>query len=69
MAVIIIILYAASAITSGLIVDLTSISEINFDNLTDVITFSNLAIILVPELVAIGAMASGGKIAHDIMGA
>ena len=64
-----IILYAASAITSGLIVDLTSISEINFDNLTDVITFSNLAIILVPELVAIGAMASGGKIAHDIMGA
>lgn len=69
MAVIIIILYAASAITSGLVVDLTSISEINFSNLNNVITFGNLAIILVPELVAIGAMASGGKIAHDIMGA
>ena len=69
MAVIIIILYAASAITSGLVVDLTSISEINFSNLNNVITFGNLAIILVPELVAIGAMASGGKIAQDIMGA
>lgn len=69
MAVIIIILFAASAITSGMVVNLSSITEITFDNLTDVITFGNLAIILVPELVAIGAMASGGKIAHDIMGA
>lgn len=70
MAVIIIILFAATAVTNGMINNLTSVgSEISFDNLTEVVSFSNLAIILVPELAAVGAMASGSKIAHDIMGA
>lgn len=69
MAVIIIILFAASAITNGMVANLSGITEITCSNLSDVISFKNLAIILVPELVAIGAMASGSKIAHDIMGA
>lgn len=69
MAVIVVILLVSSALTNGLVSNFTSITKITCDNLTSVLTLSNIAIILVPELVAVGAMASGNKVAHDVLGA
>ena len=69
MAAIIIILYAASALTSGMLTSIAEIEEITVKNLYKVITFKNLAVVLVPELAAVGGMASASRIAHDIMGA
>lgn len=69
MAVIIVILFAATAVTNGMVVNYADVSEITVDNLSTVMNFKNIAIMLVPELVAVGAMASGSKVAHDIMGA
>lgn len=69
MAVIIVILLAASALTSGMLTTLSDVTAITFGNVKNVVSFSNIVIIIVPQLVAIGAMASGGKVAHDVMGA
>lgn len=70
MAVIVIILLASNALTANMVSTLTTVgSEITVDNISDIITFQNLLIILVPELAAVGGMASGSKIAHEIMGA
>lgn len=69
MAVIVVILIVSSALTNGLVSSFTSITEITCSDLTSVLTLKNVAIVLVPELVAVGAMASGSKVAHDVMGA
>lgn len=69
MAVIIIILYAATAITNSIVVDYSGFTEVTVENLRSVFTFRNTAVMLVPQLVAVGAMATGSKVAHDIMGA
>ena len=69
MAVIIIVLFAASALTNGMLSNLAGITEITVSNLRHILTIENVAIVVIPELAAVGAMASGSKIAHDILGA
>ncbi len=69
MAVYVVILLAASAVTNGLVQNYIEVSEITFENMETIIDWSTTAILLVPQLVAVGAMGGGGKVAHDIMGA
>lgn len=73
MACILILIYAATSLTNGLLAN--SLTEsgigttITFDNLGKVVSLSNAAQLLVPQLAAIGGMAGAGKLAHDILGA
>lgn len=68
MAVIIIVLYAASGITTGMTANMLSISSVTVSTIDSLLEIKNLTVILVPEVVAVGAMAGGGKIAHEIVG-
>lgn len=69
MAVIVIVLAVASAVTNGLVANNLGEAEITCENLASILNFGSVAVCLVPELVAVGGMAAGNKIAHDIMGA
>lgn len=73
MAVIIIILYAANAVTSGLVANSFAESGlgnvITFDNIGNALAPTRAAYLLIPLFAAIGGMAGGSKIAHDVLGA
>lgn len=71
-AVIIVILYASTKVTNVLLENSEAVKNvgttITFGTVDEVVTFGNLAIILLPELVAIGAMLGAAKITNDIIG-
>lgn len=69
MAVMIVVLYACSSLTSSLLAESYSkIGTLTFDNIQEVINWGNMLILIVPSLASIGAMIGANKIAKEIVG-
>lgn len=66
------IILIANSITGALVsdsVDVVKSLNVNPEKLGDALQFNTLISIIIPKLVVAGGMASGSKIAHDVMGA
>ena len=69
MGIMVLVLYASSALTSSLLEPIyTGMGIITFDNLSVVVNWNTLLIIIVPRLAAIGAMLGANRIAKEVMG-
>lgn len=68
MGVMVIILYASSALTTSLLSESydTIGHVLTLDNLDQILTFSELCKLILPDLAAIGAMIGAGKITREI---
>ena len=73
MAIIIVLIYAASTVSGGLMSNQLSTmglgTTVTFDNMDSVIQLKNTAVLLIPQFVAVGGMAGGGKLTREILGA